>query len=375
MKQSDLLTVLHIFSGDLWAGAEVMIFTLLNRLREDPGLKIIALSLNGGILADRLREAGIETHVIPEADHAFPAILLRALKLFRKRGIDIIQSHRYKENLLALLLAKSIGVKRLVTTLHGLSEPPLHRQDGENPVRLKTKIDYFILKRSFNHAVAVSHEMKRTLVQRHGFRSERVRVIHNGIDLPPAASAPSPSVGDDLHIGTVGRMVPVKDFDLFLDVAAEVMRENDRVRFSILGEGPLKGRLVEKAKDLKIGGRVEFLPSCPDPFSYYRSLDLYLNTSIHEGIPLSVLAAMACGKPVVAPNVGGFPEIVMDGRDGFLVGGREPKGFVSACLALTRKQRLRAVMGANAANKIRTAFSGARMADGYRELYQQRPGS
>ena len=296
----DRLTVLHIFSGDLWAGAEAMVFNLLDRLKDDPGLKIIALSLNEGILTGRLRDAGVEVHTIPEAENSFLKIFLKALNLFKGKKIDVIHSHRYKENLLALLLAKTMGVKRLVSTLHGLAEPTI-QQDGKNSASLKTKMDYFILKRYFSHVIAVSQEMKKTLVQKHLFREEMVEVIYNGISVPcstptaprpltpgprPPAPDPRPLTNSRFHIGTVGRMVPVKDFDLFLEVAAEVVRENDRVRFSILGDGPLKQHLMEKAEELKISNYMEFLPPTPDPFPYYHSLDLYLNTSLHEGIPL-----------------------------------------------------------------------------------------
>ncbi len=86
--------VLHIFSGDLWAGAEVVIYYLLKELRKYPDLKIIALSLNEGILRDRLRKAGIETHVIAESSYSFPQIYLKALVPVKDKSIDIIHSHR-----------------------------------------------------------------------------------------------------------------------------------------------------------------------------------------------------------------------------------------------------------------------------------------
>ncbi len=369
-ETKDPITVLHIFSGDLWAGAEAMIFNLLDQLKADPSLNIIALSLNDGILTHKLRSANVETHLIPESTHSFSKICLRGLRILRGKRIDIIHSHRYKENLLALLLAKTMRVKRLVTTLHGLSEPPLYKQNGEKPIHLKTKIDYFLLKRYFTRVVAVSREMKTTLVQQHGFSQEAVEVIYNGIPLPAGVSRSSSSAHDHFRIGTVGRMVPVKDFDLFLEIATEVVRENDRVRFSILGDGPLKEHLVEKAKELKISDYVDFSPPSPDPFPYYRSLDLYLNTSLHEGLPLSILEAMACGKPVVAPSVGGLPEIISH-AEGFLIHGREPKDFVNSCLKIIQDKNLRTSMGESASKRVASRFNSFKMAECYRQSYRQ----
>lgn len=363
------ITVLHVFSGDLWAGAEVVVFNLLNRLREYSDLRIIALSLNEGILTKKLHDAGLETYVIPEATYSFLIIFVKAFHLLKRKKIDIIHSHRYKENLLALLLAKSMGGKHLVTTLHGLSELPVSGKNQQSPIPLKTHIDYFFLNRFFTRVVAVSHEIKTVLVRYDLFTQKKVDVIYNGIPLPPQISSSESSTNGLFHIGTVGRMVPVKDFNLFLEVAAEIKKRKNNVRFSILGEGSLRQELIQRTKDLKIEDSMEFLSSRPDPFRYFQSLDLYLNTSLHEGIPMSILEAMACGKPVVAPNVGGIPEVISHREQGLLVEGRDPKDFADSCLALMQNQDLRAAMSKNAARKIESSFSSVKMAQSYQQLY------
>lgn len=368
--RKDPITVLHIFSGDLWAGAEVMIFNLLDRLKDDPDLRIVALSLNDGILTHKLRSRNIEVYVIPESVHSFSRIWLDGLGCLRGKKIHIIHSHRYKENLLALLLARARGIKRLVTTVHGLSESPVRTQTDLGS-RMKTKIDYFVLTHGFDRVVAVSQEMRRALIQEYGFHPERVEVIYNGIALRGASPSSSRSGSDDVHIGTVSRMVPVKDLDLFLDVAAEIKRRTDKVRFSILGDGPQKQRLIQRAKDLQLEERIEFVSPIPDPLPYYESLDLYLNTSLHEGIPLSILEAMACGKPVVAPSVGGLPEIISHGEHGLVVHGREPSDFADACLKILQDGKVRTLMGESASKRIADRFSSAQMAESYRRSYVQ----
>src|SRR5919202_7145965 len=99
------ITVLHLFSGDLWAGAEVVIYTLLAKLHAMyPGVTVIALALNEGVLTQKLRSANIETHVIPECKHDPIRILIKATKILKSRNIQIIHSHRYKENVLAVIL-------------------------------------------------------------------------------------------------------------------------------------------------------------------------------------------------------------------------------------------------------------------------------
>jgi len=364
------LTVLHIFSGDLWAGAEVMIYNLLYALKDEPDLKIVALSLNEGTLSDKLKEAGIETYIIPEKVTSFTKIIFLAYKLLKGQKIDIIHSHRYKENLLALTLCKIMNIKKNIVTLHGLPETSVNGPQKGNPVKLKTKLNYLILKWYFTNIVAVSQEMKNTLCMKYFFNADQIVVIYNGI---PISDRQNDNLvyrnKEYLHIGTVGRMVPVKDFNLFLEIAAELKKVTDRVRFSILGDGPLKARLLERAKELKIEDDVEFLTPRPDPYPYYHRLDLYLNTSLHEGIPLSILEAMSCAKAVVAPNVGGIPEIISHGMEGYLVEGRGPGLFSALCSELINDKWKRNEMGKKGMKKIMKLFSDTKMANQYHNLY------
>ena len=148
--------VLHVFSGDLWAGAEVMIYNLLSQLKNYPEVNAIALSLNEGILTGKLRNNGIETHVISESNYSLPQICLKALKLFKKRKIDVIHSHRYKENLLALILGKKLRANKLIATMHGLFENPVQGGNGRPSISFKTKADYFLLNSFFTNIIAVS---------------------------------------------------------------------------------------------------------------------------------------------------------------------------------------------------------------------------
>ncbi len=362
------LTVCHIFSGDLWAGAEVVIFNLLSSLGADPSLRVIALSLNEGTLTERLRAAGITTHVIPENRHALPGILLRAARLLRDHEVTIVHAHRYKENVLAWLLAKWLDIGVLVTTMHGLPEAPTSSARHARAARVRTALDFFVLRNLFSATVAVSDEMKRALVGRYGFHPDQVPVIRNGGRFPPASVSAAPR-DECFHIGTVGRLVPIKGLDLFLDVAGALKRQGRPVRFSILGDGPMREDLGRRAADLKIEDCVEFLPPRPDPFPYYRSLDVYINTSLHEGLPMSIVEAMACGTPVVSAAVGGIPEIVSHGEHGFLVSGRDPAPFVESCLRLMRDETLRRQMGERASAVAHACWSAATMADGYRRLY------
>ena len=364
------MKILHIFSGDLWAGAEVMVFTLLRRLNEFPDLKIYALCMNEGILAKNLSKTGIDLTVIPEQKYSLPAILLKAAGKFKTKKIDIIHSHRYKENLIALSLKKILKARILFSTLHGLPEKAGNKQKPSLLGNTKTHLSTYVLKKFFT-TVAVSYEMRNFLIQDNNFYSNKLKVIHNGIELPAASNPLQHKAG--FHIGTVGRMVPVKNYDLFLEIAARIKKKRSDVKFSILGDGPLKEQLCWKRNDLDLMGCMNFVEPVTDPFPFYQSLDIYLNTSRHEGIPLSILEAMACGLPVIAPNVGGIPEIFDDPAEGILVDKFDPEEFTDQCLTLINDADLRLNIGKRARQNVQSSFSAEFMADSYRQLYTTVP--
>lgn len=361
------LTVVQIASGDLWAGAEVMAFSLISELRNDPHLKLIAILLNEGILSKKLQEIGVEVYVVPEHTHSFITIYWKTWNYLKGRRVDIIHSHRSKENLLNLMLSVFLMPKYVISTFHGWSVE--YFEDGKKRLRLVTKLDYFILRTFFSRVVPVSRDLKNGLIQSYGFKENKVGVIHNGVNTGGVSRARNREAHQTFHIGTVGRMVPQKDFELFLEIAALVIAQVENVKFSILGDGPLKDSLGRRIKDLGLEDKVELLLPRPDPFPYYHSLDMYLNTSLFEGIPLTILEAMVCGVPVVAAAVGGNPEVISHDEDGYLVPGRDPLAFVQPCLELIRDPSLVKRMGMSAITKVTSCFSVDRMAESYKALY------
>jgi glycosyltransferase involved in cell wall biosynthesis len=361
------IRVLHVLSGDLWAGAEVMVSNLLEQLGEDAAIESIAVGLNDGVLIRRLADRGIETHLLAETEAGFTRLALDCARRLRGRRIDVVHTHRYKENLLATVVAHLLGVKRKVVTMHGASEA------GPRPSlrsRVITAIDRFNVRTNFDAVVAVSAQLK-TLLLELGMRPERVRLIRNGIKVPRHAETRRGNGSHHLHIGTVGRLVPVKGYRLFLELAARLHARHSNVRFSILGDGPMLDELTREAARLGLGEHVSFVPARPDPQPYYRELDIYVNTSLHEGLPLSVLEAMACGTPVIAPRVGGIPEVVCHEEHGFLVEGRAVSSFAAYCERLIEDRELRWTMGQAARARVTDAFDRAQMAAGYRTLYEE----
>jgi len=358
-----MLRICHIMSGDLWAGAEVMAFGLIKELKTDASLSITAIVLNEGTLSGNLREIGVETHVFDEKSMSFIQILLQIRKIIKTNNINVIHSHRYKENLLAWCASFLRPAIRLISTQHGMPERTTSLQS-----RILHGLNFIILARCFSVTVAVSKEIQDTFTNKMRFKKSRVAVVHNGISLP--------KMGNNHHdaaecvIGSAGRFVPVKNYPFMLEIARRCKNE-PKINFKLAGDGPDRAKLETLIKAHGLEATFTLCGHLPAMSGFYTSIDIFINTSLHEGIPMSILEAMAHGIPVIAPKVGGIPEILDDGKDGYLLPAGNAGLFAEKCILLCHDVELRKKLGASARNKIESLFSVKTCAEKYKAMYSE----
>ena len=343
-----------------------MAFHLLSGLRAHPDVELSVIILNEGQLAHRLRKAGIATIVIDERENTFLQIVSLAAHAIRSSRPLILHSHRYKENLIAYLVALRSGYRpALVSTQHGM--PEFYEGTPGLRNRIKIRVNYSLLSHKFHKTVAVSSDIKSALMHHHGFEEQHVETIRNGIAIPGVKLPTNPK--DSFVIGSAGRFVPVKDYLFMVEIAKEVSKETDKIVFELAGEGPMLSRIEEAITRHGLESQFKLRGFMADIDMFYRGLDAYINTSIHEGVPMSVLEAMAVGLPAIAPRVGGLSEIVTDGIDGFLIEERSPSLFAKKCLTLYSDEKQRRRMSTAAREKIVSQFSVEQMVKEYLELY------
>lgn len=357
------MKILHILSGDLWAGAEVMTGNLLQGLQACAGVELQAVVLNDGRSAREIQGLGIPTIILDEQKKSFLGLLSGLRRVLNVFQPDVLHSHRYKENLLAYLATRGTKKRGLVRTQHGMPEG--HGKSFSLKAAILRQINLSTLTRCFDFTVAVSEEMKSSLVFDFQLSHKKVEVIHNGIK-PPALWGVK---NDCFTIGTCGRLKPVKNYDLFIDIAAKIHQDSPEMTFMLAGDGPDREKLRSRVKEYGLGCRFNFLGHVNEMDAFFSGLDLYVSTSLHEGIPMSVLEAMGHGLPVIAPDVGGFREIITSGRDGFLIQDHDPELFAKRCLALFYEPELRMRMGQYARQKVIEQFSFQNMAEQYAQLY------
>ena len=360
------LKICHLISGDLWAGAESVAFQLLTGLQSRPEVELFVILLNSGTLRDKLEKANIAVTVIDEKKRTFLEIAWLAAKMLRTNRPHILHSHRYKEHFLGYLLSLSLGsATKLVATQHGM--PEIYDGTAGFRYRLQNRLSYALLSKKFHKTVAVSSDIKQAFIDQANFNERSLETIPNGIVIPHARVFNDRK--ESFVIGSAGRFFPVKDYLFMVDVAKEVCAKSDAITFELAGEGPMLSRIRDSIAKYGLERRFLLKGFIVDIDEFYEGLDAYINTSIHEGIPMSVLEAMALGVPTIAPRVGGLAEIVTDGVDGFLIDRRDPALFAEKCLALCLDVKQRKNMAQAARTKVVERFSVDRMVTGYLELY------
>ncbi|MBZ5515140.1 MAG: glycosyltransferase [Acidobacteriia bacterium] len=291
------LGVCHIASGDRWAGAEVQIATLLKFLAREERLRLSAILLNRGRLAKAIEGYGIAVKVIPESEHNFLGILRDASGFLSEKSVQILHSHRYKENLLAALLARRSRVPHIVRTQHGLPEP-LKGMRALKQACVQT-LDRFVARRVTERVISVSSEMTRHLTRY--LSSQKIVTIPNRLDLESVHSGFTKDEakqrlgisGGCPVIGTAGRLEPVKRLDIFLAMAGAVAGECPEARFVIAGEGREELRLKALAGELGLAERALFLGHRDDIYDILRAFDLLVLSSDREGLPMVLLEALS----------------------------------------------------------------------------------
>jgi glycosyltransferase involved in cell wall biosynthesis len=368
------ITVCHVASGDRWAGAEVQIATLMKAQARRGEFGLLALLLNEGRLAEEIRSCGIPLKVIPESTNGFWGILKEAERFLNGKGVQILHSHRYKENLLAALLARRCNVSVLVRTQHGLPEA-FHGLRSIKHQFLQ-RLDALVARRATDRIISVSPDMTRRLSA--WLKPEKIVTIPNGINFEEVHSTLTVEeakerlgIPRDCHVlGTAGRLEPVKRLDIFLAAAQQIALRLSQTRFLIAGDGSHEVKLRAQAQAQEIRDKVLFLGHRNDIYDVLRAFDLLVLSSDHEGLPMVLLEALGLGVPVVARSVGGVPEVVQDGVNGLLVDSAEPGALAEACERVLGDNALRRRLGEAARPSIIERFSVANSAARVAELYR-----
>ena len=267
--------ILHVVLTLCPGGAERLVIDMARHQRQSGAVAVCCLD-DPGEWARQVEDAGIPVFALHRAPGLHPSLGRAIAGVARRFGAATLHAHQYSPFLYASLARPFLPGVRLVVTEHG-------RLAGER-ASLKRRIGNRVLSRIPHAVVAVSHQLRRDLL-REGYAASRVSVIHNGIDVTPAAGvlgrdtarARLGFTASDAVIGTVARIDPVKDLDTLLRAVAVLARERGNLRLAVIGDGPDRVALEREAEDLGLADRVRWAGTRDDARGLVEGFDVYVN--------------------------------------------------------------------------------------------------
>jgi L-malate glycosyltransferase len=350
-------------------GAEVLAAEMARHL-QDRFRFVFACLDEVGTLGEELRAEGFPVWVLGRR----PGLDWRCARgladIVRREGVDLLHAHQYTPFFYASVAR---GLRRrtpVLFTEHGRHFP-------DYPRRKRMLANRLLLARR-DRVVGVGHAVRQALIANEGLPPERVAVIYNGIELTPFGRGISQrqavrselGIGpDDFAIIQVARLDYLKDHATALRTLERVAGQRPDARLLVVGDGPERAAIETQVRERGLGDRVRLLGLRQDIPRLLQAADVFLLTSISEGIPLTLIEAMAAGLPVVSTRVGGVGEVVEDGLTGLLAPSGDDGELADHLLRLAAAPAVGRRMGQHGGARARALFARRYMHDGYAKLY------
>jgi glycosyltransferase involved in cell wall biosynthesis len=351
--------------------------------------------LGGGSIEERetdftefARNKGVKTVIIEEMGRNISiwndvVSLIKLYKLIQRVKPTIVHTHTAKAGAIGRIASLLAGVPVIIHTFHGHT---FHSYFSP----LKSKMFVLIeraMGRITDKIIVISQKQFQEICGQYRIaKADKFQIIPLGLELDKFLNDTEKDKhkaefrenwnipSDAILIGIIGRLVPIKKHVMFLkaaQIALQMASPNMKLRFMIVGDGELRTELENYATKLGIDKYVTFTGWQNQMKVVYDSLDIVALTSLNEGTPLTLIEAMASGKPVITTNVGGIPDFVKDGYSGILVPSNSPDLFANKLLELTKDKAMRDMLAANGRNVTIQKYHYSRLIRDIEELYEQ----
>jgi glycosyltransferase involved in cell wall biosynthesis len=356
---------LHIDTARTWRGGQNQVLVTVLGLRA-LGQRTMLVAHPGGELRQRAKEGLDLIPLAPKTEMDLSAAW-RLSRLLKRLKPDVVHAHD-PHGVAMAALALSMSTQ--------LAKPPLiasRRVDFRLRQSAMSRWKY----RQVDCFICASEAIRQILVA-DGVPDVRTVTVHEGIDLARVAAAPAAAIHQELFlphhapvVGNVAALVPHKGQRHLIEAAALVLRHEPDARFVIAGEGELRPALERQIRDNRLEKHVLLAGFRPDVLSLHKAFDIFVMSSVTEGLGTSLLDAMASAKPIVATATGGIPEVVVDGVTGFLVPPRDHQAMAGAIVRLLKDPALRERVGQAGLARAREKFGAERMVEQTARVYER----
>ncbi len=361
---------LHVDTARTWRGGQNQVLLTVSGLRAI-GQRATLVAHPDGELRRRVAEGLDLIPLAPRTEMDLSAAW-KFSRLVKRLQPDVVHAHD----------PHGIAMASLALSLGGASE-------GGPALVAARRVDFHLKGNSFSRwkyrqvdcFIAASEAIRRMLVA-DGVPADRTVTVHEGIDVDHVLAAPPVNVHEAFFlphhapvVGNVAALVPHKGQRYLVDAAHLVVQEIPDARFIILGEGELRDHLEKQVHEHHLEKHVLLPGFRTDVLGCIKGFDLFVMSSVTEGLGTSLLDAMACSRPIVATDAGGIPEIVEDGLNGLLVPPRDAAALAASIVRVLKDDRLRQRLGAAGFARVGERFTVERMVDATAAIYARVAGT
>ena len=364
--------VLQLISSGGYYGAENMLLNLCASQQKAGCQNSLMLFYNVHApnieFYERARRRGLSVRMVHCQGRADWRAVRQIEECIQEDGIELLHTHGYKADLYGYVAARRSG-RPIVATCHNWV-------GGTAALGIYNHLDRMVLKR-FHGLAAVSASVAQRLLGS-GIAAKKIRTIANGIDVEQFGRArPSPVFDFDGNkvIGMVARLDLQKGFEYLLRAARELSKAFPALKIVIVGEGPHRQAIENMIQRFGLQSSVIVAGQHSDMPAIYAAMDIFVLPSLNEGLPMTILEAMAASKPVIATRVGAIPMVIKDGETGLLVDPGDANGLRDAFARLLADSDLCRRIGSAGHDWVSRNYTAEAMALKYRQMYDEVLGS
>ncbi len=364
------INVMHVVYSLDPGGLENGVVNVVNGMDLEVFNPTICCLKSGGILKKRVRD-DVEVVEVDKKGEQELGVLFRLKDVFKDKGVHIVHTHNWGTCCEGIIGARLASVPVVIHQEHGTFVDSV----GSKKRRIWGER---IVLRYADQVMTLSEDLKEKMIKILRIPSEKIKVILNGVDTEKFSFSSEKRIKkrqelgiaeDRLVIGTVGRLEPVKNQGMLIQAMPELLKKFPNAIAIIVGDGTLKAELTNMTRELGLSEHILFPGVRSDVAEILSAMDLFVLPSLTEGICNAILEAMSGEIPVVATDVGGNPEIVLDKKTGLLFALKDMAGFVAAIEGLLGNKEKRNEYGKNSRKMVEEMFSLQRMVREYEQLY------
>lgn len=351
------MTIIHVIPSLNVGGAETMMKNLvIEQLHRDNAVVVVEFCKADTSIRKELEANGIEIISLDKKLGFDFSVIVKLRKLFKEKKPDVVHTHLHVLPYVFLAFPKC----QIVHTIHTIAEK---ERSG-----IAVYITRFIFHSSKVTPVAISEEIRKSISNFHHLPESQVPVALNGVSLTKYYRKENYDLGSEVRIVHVGSLIPLKNHKLMIDVAEKLKNSNIQFTLECAGAGILHDNLQSIINNKGLNGCVKLVGLQSKINLFLKNADIFIFPSQYEGVPMSLIEAMASGLPIIASNVGGIPDMVSDGKNAVLIN-PSAEDLYSAIITVINNKELRKTIGEAAVIESKR-FSSSAMCERYISIYR-----